>query len=524
MLESIRFRGLTTALVVVSVMLACAADDVIININPDSGDSIVFSVPFDSLFESVDTIIIDGDTIILTVLDTIITPGDTVVLTVTDTVEVVDTIIDSGTGDTTFVVDTVVETSVDTVFVFDTVFETQTDTIIQVDTLVVVDTVVLAPRELGFGVEALALEVGESQSLEVTITNLLGQPVPSGELTWLSSSPAIAAVNQAGTVTAVSMGSSEVFAIAEQAGLSATIGVEVSDPMPPPGSVTGLDWFCDWSFGTGTDFAALRGTSQRGSGLGECFGAFTASGRDTFLVAEPQNPAHGFPPQMTNVLKVILDRNMTGSMMTQIDNGWRRPQVGEYVFFRSYDYNDMAVGVSANVHMLHTGTSTSGYSMRFFHANYTVKSDGGYSLDFDPMFNQDAGPGQGRFRNADPVTKVGQTYRREWRYHRFHADSMRVQLRTYDANNQLVETGADYECFTGSCVDVGGFGGDTIGQRPLYVNDWVKLQGLELGNNGAEPNDPATPQAWYWGGIAVRVSNNPNDWIGPYPSGPEGGN
>lgn len=283
-------RYFLTAMAAVGLGLAsCAADDVIININPDSGDSIEFSIPFDSLSETVDTIVVDGDTIILIVLDTVITPSDTVLVPVFDTILVVDTvlqvdtlvdtvdfvgtIIDAGTGDTTFVliqdsiivigvdtafivvVDTLETTVFDTVIQFDTVFEERVDTTITVDTVLVVDTVWEPRPELGFGSDELELEIGESVTLKVTVLNALGQPVPAEALDWLSAAPSIATVSNVGRVTGVSEGSTDIFAIADGAGLSASITTSVADTAsttpPPPDTVVspGELWFEEgWSY------------------------------------------------------------------------------------------------------------------------------------------------------------------------------------------------------------------------------------------------------------------------------------
>ncbi len=262
------------------VAVSCAVDDVIININP-SGDSITFLVPWDSIDERVDTIIIDGDTIILYVIDTVIAPVDTILIPILDTLVQIDTVVvtiidtqtvsdtvfqsvleptvDSVSGDTTFVLitdtiidfievitfvtdtafvtDTVVETIVDTVVRFDTVIETSTDTVIQLDTIVLVDTVITPPPTLDFGAESITLEVGEAVVLQVSLTNALGLPVPQTEVEWFSGNPVVASVAQGGTVSGLSTGSAQVFAIAASAGLSSFLLVLVEDnspPAPPP--------------------------------------------------------------------------------------------------------------------------------------------------------------------------------------------------------------------------------------------------------------------------------------------------
>lgn len=250
---------------------------------------------------------------------------------------------------------------------------------------------------------------------------------------------------------------------------------------------------------------------------------FTAFPGDTFLSVVSAS-GRGFPGPMANVLRVELDRNMSNSQMLQVDSAWTRPAVGEYLFIRSYDRLDMPVGESTNTHVMHIGSSTDGYGMRLFEANVAVGSDSTLRVDYDFMFNQNnLGRGVGRFRDTLSNTDLNAytTVRREMRFHRFHTDSLRAQIRIYDSAGGLLLTGSDFVCFasgTGGCNDIGGYQNDTIGQYAFNVDDWAKFENMEVGNNGAEAGDPASPAYWYWGGIAVRVSATSTDWIGPYPS------
>ena len=249
--------SLPAAALAAVLAVSCTIEDVLVDVNPGSGDSLQFSIPFDSLVQRVDTLLVDGDTVIIVVTDTVFTPGDTVVVSVTDTLRTTDTlvvvdtlreerittVIDTITGDTvrivdtvnvitfdtTVVFDTVVVTRLDTVIQIDTVVVTTTDTVVQVDTVVRVDTVVTPPPSLSFGAKSLALKVGETQTVSVTMTNALGYPVTPSLLSWFSTNSAVASTTSSGAVTGKAAGSASVIAVAAVEGLSATLPVEVRD-------------------------------------------------------------------------------------------------------------------------------------------------------------------------------------------------------------------------------------------------------------------------------------------------------
>ena len=224
---------------------SCQSESTIITLDSD-GDSLQFSVPWDSIDEVTDTLLVAGDTVIVVVLDTVVAPGDTVFLPVVDTVVQLDTVIDPGTGDTVVVVDTVVQTSTDTILTLDTVVVTTTDTVILVDTIIQVDTVATLPPTLDFSLDTLVLDVDESATVTVTVTNVLGFPVPAQDITWLVQDALVASVDNTGLVTGQREGLTSVFAIADLEGLSATLPVsvraeEVLPPPPPPPPPSGFN-------------------------------------------------------------------------------------------------------------------------------------------------------------------------------------------------------------------------------------------------------------------------------------------
>lgn len=233
-----RFTGTAVAFALASTasFSACAPDTTTIAL-PQAGDTIQFSVPWDSISENVDTMLISGDTVVVTVTDTVLSPPDTVLI------PVVDTVINGN--------DTVFVNSTDTIVSIDTVIVTTVDTVVTVDTIIVVDTVISPPPTLDFGVNSLELPLGASRTVSVTVVNALGVPVPVGTVTWLSGDPSIASVNQNARVTGVTEGSTDIFAIADAEGLSASLPVSVVDTTtipPPPPPAQGVWFEEDWDY------------------------------------------------------------------------------------------------------------------------------------------------------------------------------------------------------------------------------------------------------------------------------------
>lgn len=96
--------------------------------------------------------------------------------------------------------------------------------------------ITLIPDQAGEPASApgrLDLEVGESAALSATALNALGQPVGGASVSWGTTDAGVATVASDGTVTAVGVGSAEVFASMNE--IFATLPVSVTAAPIPPG-------------------------------------------------------------------------------------------------------------------------------------------------------------------------------------------------------------------------------------------------------------------------------------------------
>ena len=262
-----QFTLLASAMGVV-VSAACATSDASVTGVNQQGDSLALSAIYDSSYVRTDTTIVAGDTIvrvqwvdtifapgdttIINVIDTIFSPGDTVVINRVDTVIASDTAVwtrtDTVNGpdgpqlvtsiDTVVTVDTVILNVVDTVVTVDTVLVSWgRDTILMVDTVTfeVTDTVVQYDTvlvrdespEIKLDRGALSLRVGQSVKLKGSLLDGDGNPIAGASISWLSDNPGVARVASDGTVKGISVGVTEVFAVAD--GASASLRVTVSE-------------------------------------------------------------------------------------------------------------------------------------------------------------------------------------------------------------------------------------------------------------------------------------------------------
>jgi hypothetical protein len=295
------------------------------------------------------------------------------------------------------------------------------------------------------------------------------------------------------------------------------------------GSVSELSWFCDWA---GSDLGNSDDAILGNNSTGTCFDGYTSTSGD-FLSVEPATPAHGFPTAMSNVLRIEFVDNATkvGSKMAQAHQQWTEPAVGEFAFYRFYDFCDFAAGEPIHAHWFHGGSNklgTSDYGGGLWTVSDTFDPvDSSYDISYGAgfqAFDDIGGRGHGYFVMRD-VLRARVLYRREHRVERVDVDSVRHELRIFDGvTGELVASSEDFTCGTSEndgCVASGGFGIDILGQYEANHDGPSSLNSLEIGNNGANDpgiGDPTTPQYWYVGGMAVRVSANGDDWIGPYPA------
>lgn len=291
---------------------------------------------------------------------------------------------------------------------------------------------------------------------------------------------------------------------------------------------TDLDWFCDWAGATGNSAAVYEGRNSTGA----CFTGVTSSSGD-FLSVVAADPNFQFPASMANMFRIeFVDADTKrGSKMVQAHQQWPTPAVGEYVYYRFYDYNDFGPEQPLHAHWWHGGSNQTGLDYGgglWALGNGRIAADLTYDINYGVGFQPEAGGGTGRghgyFRMYSTM-EARTLYRREHRIHRTDADSVRHQIRISDGvTGELLFTGADFTCATantGGCVSSGGYRTDTIGAYKAWNNGPNSLNSMEIGNNGANDAsrglDPSTPQFWYIGGMAVRVTADPNAWIGTYP-------
>src|SRR3989442_11607931 len=106
-------------------------------------------------------------------------------------------------------------------------------------------TTAMPPASVGsvtVGPETAKVQVGQRVQLPATPKKASGTPLTGRAVTWASSAPAVATVNDSGLVTAVAAGSATITATSEGTGGTAAVMVAAVPPAPPapPGSVTGL--------------------------------------------------------------------------------------------------------------------------------------------------------------------------------------------------------------------------------------------------------------------------------------------
>ena len=339
-------------------------------------------------------------------------------------------------------------------------------------------------------------------------------------LRWLAWTLALACSDPGNDPDASTDGATDAPSDDAESDASSDVAIADSGADATPGAI---DWECRWNNGTGTSDDAVLGTSERGEGVSRCFGGFTATTGELLEVVPVSEACGEWPSALTHTLRVTLNRNIEGSKMVEVVDAWPEPEVGGYLYYRSYDCNDMQPGDPANIHVQHGGAGRyggAGYIWRWYFAGGQVEPDGSFPLDFGPSFNQNGmGFGQGRFQvQGGGGTRVGRTYLREIRGHRLSVDTMQWSVRITDvASGEVVLTERDYVCATsdtGGCIEHG-FLVDRLGDFPVRIGDVRGLRALELGNNGSEGGDPDATRFWYWGGVAVRVSTSDDDWIGP---------
>lgn len=291
--------------------------------------------------------------------------------------------------------------------------------------------------------------------------------------------------------------------------------------------------FCDWDYATGNSDAAVLGQANGNdgsSGFGECFDEWTANIGDLLtVVAVPTLPtvsgaSQSWPDGMTNVLRVEWeDFNGDSTKMVQCDSCWVPPAIGEYQFWRLYEYRECIVGEACGGHWLHGGNNNAGGTSEYAGVVYkgvsNIATDSTYTLQVNPgeTCNSCGGPGGGVFATNDTI-KSFRLYRIEFRWHRVSSTTFRIAFRMYNGTSgALIVDESDFLCEGGSgkCM-VAGYRNTALGDSLTTYSRIDMWHSAEIGNNGSYPIN-STPHYQYIGGWAVRVSSDSTAWIGAYP-------
>lgn len=290
--------------------------------------------------------------------------------------------------------------------------------------------------------------------------------------------------------------------------------VDPSKQLQPGGSGGSLDFFSDWSYATGqSDDAYLDGPA----GSRKWDGYLT---NDTDIGQVLSASGLGFPGDMSNVYSwTYTPAASPDALQVDVANGWPLPAVGEFIFHRFYIRCDFPDGFEPGAvqHFYHIGDDSNGY----YEACYSITGmesglgavDGGqYRVQMLPNWLNTPYSEVGYYNHYLTVEEV---YRFELRIERVATNEVRYTSRCYNSAGTLLDSSPDevlWEYYGSSgWTDLPQF-------EALSTSPDDHLRGLEIGNNDSEPTGTFTPTPTaYFGGLAIRVTSDGNDWIGAYP-------
>jgi hypothetical protein len=194
-----------------------------------------------------------------------------------------------------------------------------------------------------------------------------------------------------------------------------------------------------------------------------------------------------WPTGITHVAENIYVAQMNAAY--QALNLWPNATVGQYVFIRMLLNNSLPSG--ANTGGDHGFQTNVGNPLPWFWRVW-----GGDANSFTLEFSTWDESGSDEFQMDAPKDVV---LRLEWRAQRTGTNAATLTVRVY--NNQ---TGALLAEKTGMTQSSPPGDGSNVFRQFIF--------GMS-GQGGASFNGGSV----YWGGLAVRVSSNANDWIGAYP-------
>jgi hypothetical protein len=342
--------------------------------------------------------------------------------------------------------------------------------------------------------------VGQTATLSVTTQNALGFPVVPSQVTWLSDDDAIASVNSTGSVTGVSVGQTNIYALAS--GLSATVPTNVTaagplppPPPPPPPGPAEVIFASDWSTALGNTEAAIE--DERGE-----YGAWSGNqnmvgfGKEVVTVASLGLTSPGF----SNCLKIPFGD--AGRVTLNVP--------------------DLAVGDSRNYRAYFAAlypTQSVGPGVGNTHPADLFDTRGSGNAWFEPfrvfMFNEPTfnfGSAQAD-ENSTRVQATGfpnVAKRRFWgmEYHFVRTSSDKMELREawmYDDQGNQVKDKTTYTIALGVTLD----------EQPwvITIPGAGSLDNWRMGVNGFGGEGPDGNDYGCWAGVAI-VDNV--DQIGPW--------
>jgi hypothetical protein len=334
------------------------------------------------------------------------------------------------------------------------------------------------------------IEIGQTLQLAATIRDSAGAELSGREIQWSSSDVAVASVSPAGIVTGASQGSATITAVSE--GQSSAANVVVTDPAPPPAGGTQVSW--DWSTATGNTSSAILD-----AGKTPPWSAWRTAGGLPLLNVTSASGL-GFPS--ANVLRTTLGG--TNSSDVRALDLWPVPAPGQSLYFRMYvrfDIPDRYGNLgSSNHHPIQPEPGVCPSNWAFYVGSF---ADG--TLDIGWAFNTSSA---GFFLSR--VLRKYQTYRWEWAFHRQPNGAYKADIRIFNAAGQLVADGRNFISRWNP-----DYTSPLSSKNPdLNISDSC-IRRLMVGYNG--PSWPSMSDAFtYYGAVSVKVSNNSNDWIGPY--------
>jgi hypothetical protein len=273
-------------------------------------------------------------------------------------------------------------------------------------------------------------------------------------------------VTSAGLYTAgTSAGSYRVIATQQGGTLADTAAITLNVPLPPPPG-GGLAWFDDFR------------TSLTSKGLTWWLSSPAQVNRVTTSSATGT-----WPSQLTHVAENVFAATHGAGYHAQ--SLWPAPAVGQYLYVRMLLNNALPNGANIGTdHGFQTNVGLIYWFWRVWGGNATT-----FTLEFSTWEDINVNMLQ---LNVPKNTVL----RLEWRAERTTTSTATLAARVY--NNQtgallgqitgLVQPGASATTFREFIFGMSGQGGATY-------------------NGGSV----------YWGAVATRVSDNANDWIGPYP-------